>query len=174
MKLFFSLCLLLSTCVTFAETLPSSSASPAPAVSAVPPAVAQVAPPAPKVIPATPSNDPGSPAAAAPQVAVAEPSAPPAWAQEVVVAAEKLPVIGPIVSKILLYLGILGAIATATVGFLLGVLNTLMGVFNLAGLASAATKIAAFRDGKIMYWLKFISMFNAQKKPDNGATLTNS
>lgn len=151
---------------TFGET--SSSAS---SVAAAAPA-ASVAPAAP-MIPATASASPGSPAAKEPQVAVAAPSAPPQWAQELIVAVEKLPVIGPFVSKALLYLGILGSIVTMAVGFILAVLNTLMGVLNIAGLVDFASKVAAFRDGKIMYWLKFLSLFNAQKKSDP-PTLSNS
>jgi len=98
-------------------------------------------------------------------VAVLEPAAPPEWAQELIAAAEKLPVVGPIVSKVLVWVGILAGITTTLVGTLLGIINTLMGVANLSGLASAAAALANFRDGKIMYWLKFFSLFNA-KKPE--------
>lgn len=97
-------------------------------------------------------------------VVVAEPAAPPAWAQDLIVTAESLPVVGPILSKALLYLGILSSILTVMVGALITVLNTLMGALNLAGLVRIASALAAFRDGRVMYWLKFFSLFNARKK----------
>ncbi len=98
-------------------------------------------------------------------VAVAEPAAPPSWAQALMVSAQKLPVIGPIVSKALLYTGILGSILTLLCGFLMAALSALSGVLNYAGLASVVQKIADFQNGKFMYYLKFFSLFNA-KKPD--------
>lgn len=99
------------------------------------------------------------------QVAVPEPAAPPQWAQDVISNAQKLPVIGPIVSKILLYLGIISAILTALIACLLTILMALSKAFSLAGLVGVAESITAFKDGKVMYWLKYLSMFNAQK-PD--------
>jgi len=99
-----------------------------------------------------------------PAVAVAEPAAPPPWAQELVMAAEKLPVVGPVISKFLLYAGIIGSIMTAVVVCLVGILNTLIGAFNIAKLVQISNALAAFKDGKIMYYLKFFSFFNAKKK----------
>lgn len=96
-------------------------------------------------------------------VSVAEPAAPPQFAQDIIVAAQKLPVIGPFVAKGLLYLGILSSILTAAIAFLLTVLSALSGIASLANLTSFGSKLVAFRDGKIMYWLKYLSMFNAQK-----------
>lgn len=96
-------------------------------------------------------------------VAVAEPAAPPAWAQDVMVSAQKLPVIGPIVSKAMLYLGILSAILTSLVAFVLSALAILQKAFSYAGLAKAASAIVAFQNSKFMYYLKFLSSFNAQK-----------
>jgi hypothetical protein len=129
---------------------------PSPVAAAVPPGATSASAPA--------------VATAAPTVTVPEPAAPPEWAQELIVSAEKLPVVGPVVAKALLWCGILAGILTTLVGALIAVLNTLMGVANLAGLARAATVLADFRDGKVMYWLKFFSMFNA-KKPDESATV---
>ncbi len=103
------------------------------------------------------------PAPPAGTVPVAEPAAPPQWAEAVLVAAQKLPVVGPIVSKIILYLGIFSSILTALVAFLLTILKAISGIANLTGLVSFAEKLQVFRDGKIMYWLKYLSMFNAKK-----------
>lgn len=96
-------------------------------------------------------------------VQVAEPAAPPKWAEQLIVTAQDLPVIGPIVSKALVYLGIVSSIVTAVIACLLTILNALSGIANLAGLANFANKLQVFKDGKIMYWLKYISLFNAKK-----------
>lgn len=107
--------------------------------------------------------DPSTPTSAG-IVAVAEPAAPPAWAQDVMVAAQKLPVVGPIISKALLLLGIVAAILTALAGFLISALQALKAMFTWGGLTNAANAIVAFQSGRFMYWLKFFSMFNAQKR----------
>ena len=99
------------------------------------------------------------------QVAVSAPAAPPQWAQDLMVTAEKLPVIGPILDKALLYLGIIGSILTMLVAFLLGILTVLENAFSWSGLMTAAAAVGNFKNGKIMYWIQFFSMFNA-KKPD--------
>lgn len=96
-------------------------------------------------------------------VAVAEPAAPPMWAQDVMVSAEKLPVIGPVVTKAVLYFGILSALLTSFAAFVLSALAILQKAFSFAGLAKAASAIVAFQNSKFMYYLKFLSSFNAQK-----------
>lgn len=126
-----------------------ADAAPSPAPSGV--AVMVDHPPAPPMAPAV--------------VAVAEPAAPPAWAQTVIVGAQKLPVIGPIVTKALIYLGIISSILTMLAAFLSSALTILAGALNYAGLLSAVQKIADFKNGRFMYYLKYLSMFNAQK-PD--------
>lgn len=95
-------------------------------------------------------------------VPVAEPAAPPTWAQDLMVDAESLPIVGPIISKILLYLGIFCSILTVLACAVLSVLNILMKSLQLSGLANAAAAVLNFKNGKIMYWLKFFSMFNAK------------
>lgn len=97
-------------------------------------------------------------------VPVAEVAAPPAWAQDVMVSAQTLPVIGPIVTKALLYLGILSSLLTMFAGFLMSSLAVLAGAFNFAGITKAVVFITDFQKGKFMYWIKFFSMFNAKKK----------
>jgi hypothetical protein len=90
-------------------------------------------------------------------------AAPPQWATDVLVSAESLPVIGPILVKGLMYFGIITTLLTSLVAFLLGFTATLSGTFNAAGLTKFATLLTDFQNGKIMYWLKFITSFNAQK-----------
>lgn len=104
-----------------------------------------------------------SPSPEAAKVAVSEPAAPPVWAQDLMVTAEKLPVVGPLVSKALLYLGVLSSILTMLTAFLISALAAVGGALNYAGLARAAQAIAAFQNGKVMYWIKFFSLFNARK-----------
>jgi hypothetical protein len=96
-------------------------------------------------------------------VQVAEPAAPPKWAEQLIVTAQELPVIGPIITKALLYLGIVSSILTALIACLLTMLNAISGIASLTGLAKYADKIQMFKNGKIMYWLKYLSMFNAKK-----------
>ena len=67
-----------------------------------------------------------------PTVPVAVIAAPPQWAQNLLVTAEKLPTIGPIVSKALVYMGILVSILTAGVGFLMALLSALSGIAGLS------------------------------------------
>lgn len=80
--------------------------------------------------------------------------------------AQKLPVIGPIVSKALLYAGIVSSILTALIACLLTIFTALSKVLNLAGLMSIAEKVQLFKNGKVMYWLTYLSMFNAKKPED--------
>lgn len=101
----------------------------------------------------------------APAVPVAEPAAPPEWAQKIMVVAQNLPVVGPIISKALMVLGIVAAVTTSIVGVLLSLLNIITGVFHFAGAAGIAQALSDFKNGKIMYWIKFFSLFNA-KKPE--------
>lgn len=150
---------LVAFCAMPPSAFAEGSASGATPVAASAPATTTPTVPAPVVTPVPPGTPSG------PAVAVAEPAAPPTWAQDLIVTAQGLPVIGPIVAKLLVYIGILSSILTTLVGALLAVINTLMGVFNLAGLVSASTWLAGFRDGKIMYWLRFFSLFNAKKDP---------
>lgn len=98
-------------------------------------------------------------------VQVAEPAAPPHWAQELMVAAEKLPVIGPIVTKALLWLGILSGILTTLTGALLATIRMLLVAANYSGLLKLAETLVNFQNGRVMYWLRYFSMFNA-KKPE--------
>lgn len=127
------------------------------AASAVQAQAAQVAQPA-AVAPAP------APVVSSPEVdPVPAPAAPPEWASALLTNVSKLPVIGPYVSKAILWLGILAAILTTLVAAALSILATLKGGLNAAGLDSAVAAVDAFKNGKIMYWLTYFSNFNAQK-----------
>lgn len=90
---------------------------------------------------------------------------PPQWAYSILLDAQALPVVGPVISKTLLYAGIASSILTMLVAFLIGSMTALASVFNYAGLTSAVQAITVFQKGPVIYWLKFFSLFNA-KKPD--------
>lgn len=110
---------------------------------------------------------PASSAVSAPApaaVVIPEPAAPPQWATDVLMQVSKLPIIGPYVSKAMLYLGILAALLTTLVGAALSILATLKAGFNWAGLDKASAAIEAFKKGKIVYWLTYFSNFNVNKK----------
>lgn len=96
-------------------------------------------------------------------VAVPEPAAPPQWAIDVLMSAAKLPIIGPYVSKALLYAGILAALLTSLVAFLLGAVALLSQAFGWAGLTNFSNALAAFKGSQFMYWLTYFSNFNAKK-----------
>lgn len=95
-----------------------------------------------------------------------EAAAPPAFVQDLVVAIKSLPVLGPIAVKVLNWLTVFFTIISGLCAFLLVVLKSLSGVANIASLAGFAEKIQAFQDSKIIYWLKYFSIFNA-KKPNS-------
>lgn len=104
-------------------------------------------------------------AVAAVQVpAVQEVQPPPEWVKDLIIGAQSIPVIGPIVVTILQWLGVIVAILTALCAFLLVVLRSLSTVLSMAQLAEWAAKIKAFESSKIVYWLKYFSAFNAQKE----------
>jgi hypothetical protein len=114
-------------------------------------------------------TEPSPSPSATPMVQVAEPAAPPAWAQDLMMTAQKLPVVGPIVSKTLLILGIVSSILTMLSAFLMSVIALLSGAFSYAGLAATAARIQAFQSSKFMYWIKFFSLFNAKKAEEQKA-----
>lgn len=100
-------------------------------------------------------------------------AAPPAWFGEFIDTVSKLPMVGPIVSKVFLWAGILGSIMTALVAFLLALTTALSSVMNTTGLTAFADKLEAFKNGQIMYWLMTLSLFNA-KKPAPGPGLADT
>lgn len=114
-------------------------------------------------VPVAPAPTPVPDGTPMPAVAVAEPAAPPVWAQELLVFIQQVPVIGPYASKAIFYLGIVSSLLTAVVICLLTILNTLIGVATAAGWVSFSNALVSFRDGRFMYWLKFMSAFNAKK-----------
>lgn len=89
---------------------------------------------------------------------------PPTWVQDTLIMVKNLPVVGPIITKLLQWVGVAVTILTALVAFLLTSIRALSTVMTFAGLAIASKKVKDFETSKIMYWLKYFSMFNAEKK----------
>lgn len=90
---------------------------------------------------------------------------PPQWLVNALEFLNKAPIVGPYMVKIAQWFGVVVTIVTALTAFVLTSLNALKGVLNLSGLVNAALAVEAFKSGKIMYWLKYVSaLFNASKK----------
>lgn len=98
---------------------------------------------------------------------VVEVEPPATWVVDALKVVQGLPIVGPIVSKVLQWAAVIGTIISALVMFLLISIRALGSVLNLGGLVSAAAALEAFKTGKVMYWLKYFSFFNAKK--DEGA-----
>lgn len=133
--------------------------------SAVTPTVSKesavVQAPAPAPVPAPAVENPGDKLKVKDEALV-----PPNWLQDMVIAIKKLPVIGPVLTVALQWLGVIATILTALVAFLLVSIRALTTVLTSMKLVEIANKLVAFQDGKIMYWLKYLSVFNAQKKEE--------
>ena len=89
---------------------------------------------------------------------------PPNWVQDAIITAKSLPVIGPILVQVFQWLGIIASILTALFIFLWTVLASLEKVLGAAKMTALAEKLAALQNSKFMYYLKALSVFNAQKK----------
>lgn len=88
----------------------------------------------------------------------------PAWLDKVLSILSGLPVVGPVVVEILKYLGVFAVVITSFTAFLMASVRALVAVFNVAKLVELAAKLKAFEDSKVMYYLKYFSLFNASKK----------
>lgn len=146
LKTVFVLALLYPLNMAIGQVLPSPSVSPSAIVNPLP--------------------SPSPTASAVTTVPVQVAAAPPVWLQTLVTTAESLPLIGPIVVTVLKYLGIIVSIMTAFCAFLMLALQTIGSIASIASLTTLAAKIQAFQSGQIMYWLKYVSAFNAQKSDD--------
>jgi len=89
---------------------------------------------------------------------------PPEWLQNALISAKSLPYVGPFLVVALQWLGMIASILTALFAFLWALLKALESVASLAKLAPLAEKLAALQNSKLMYYLKAMSVFNAQKK----------
>lgn len=98
-------------------------------------------------------------------VAVAEPAAPPKWVEQVVVAIQEIPVVGPVLTKVINFLVTLFAVLTALTAFLYSTLTALMKISNMARLVALADWLQRVRAGRVMYWISLLSNIPL-KKPE--------
>jgi hypothetical protein len=89
--------------------------------------------------------------------------APPEWLVKSLTYIYEIPVVGPYASKGAQWLGVVVVILTSFTTAILVSLRALSTVLSLAGILTAVTAIQGFENSKVMYWLKYFSMFNAQK-----------
>lgn len=89
---------------------------------------------------------------------------PPEWLQNALISAKSLPVVGPFLVTAMQWLAMIASILTALFAFLWALLKSLESVASMAKLGPLAEKLAALQNSKLMYYLKALSMFNAQKK----------
>jgi hypothetical protein len=101
---------------------------------------------------------------ATPAAVVPTPKAqPPEWVVNALTALESLPTVGPIISKVVQYLAILGSLMTLLAGFVMGMIKLVGPLVAVGEGDSAAAKVQSWMDSSLVYWLKYISFFNAQK-----------
>lgn len=89
---------------------------------------------------------------------------PPQWLVEALKMVAKLPMIGPILTKIFQWAGVLSVVLTLLVAFLLGIVKALKAVMSFSPKWESWVQwLEAFEHGQFMYYLKFLSMFNAKQ-----------
>ena len=80
-------------------------------------------------------------------------------------AIESLPYIGPVVSKIIMYAGILGTLMTILATFVIGVIKAVGPVLANQKSQDVEAFVQKALDSKVVYYLKWFSFYNAKKKP---------
>lgn len=88
---------------------------------------------------------------------------PPSWLQDLLLAVKSLPIVGPYVVEFFKWIGVVSVILTSLCASILTILKALSGALKLAKLDELAAKVEAFQSSKIIFWLKYLSNFNAQK-----------
>lgn len=93
---------------------------------------------------------------------------PPAdWIKTAIVFVYQIPYVGPVVLLIFKWITALLTIVTGLCGFLLISFKALSGVLSTVKLVEWAQAVTDFKDNsKVMYWLKYISAFNAPAPKD--------
>lgn len=88
---------------------------------------------------------------------------PPEWLVSLLQLLHGMPVVGPYIAKGVQWLGVIVTIITSFTAAIWVSIRALSTVLSVAGLLAFAEKLKAFENGKIMYYLKYFSMFNASK-----------
>jgi hypothetical protein len=87
---------------------------------------------------------------------------PPEWVANVLVWVKTLPYVGPVVVEILKWVGLVAGVMTALSVMAQALLAIPEIAARFAGAPGLAEKIKYWSD-KILYWLKYFSVFNAKK-----------
>lgn len=95
--------------------------------------------------------------------------APPTWVIEVLTWIQSMPTVGPFVVKILAWIATIAMVATILCTAVMGILKTLSAGFGLAKLGAVAAQIDGFYE-KVVPYLKFFSIYNAQFKQSQGSS----
>ena len=74
-----------------------------------------------------------------------------------------IPGVGPVLAKVILYVGVLSGVLTALVVFVASILKPLELILGAAKLQGASEFVAKVQ-AKVLPWLKYFSAFNVQKK----------
>ena len=106
-----------------------------------------------------------APIQAAEKVVVKKPE-PPEWVVKALASIESLPTVGPIVSKGIQYMGILGTIMTLLAAFVIGIIRALAPFIASAKGQAVEEFVEKAMESKLVYWLSYFSFLNA-KKPDD-------
>jgi hypothetical protein len=97
---------------------------------------------------------------------VAKKPEPPEWVVKALASVESLPTVGPIISKGIQYMGILGTIMTLLAAFVVGVIRALAPFIASAKGQAVEEFVEKAMESKLVYWLSYFSFLNA-KKPDD-------
>lgn len=89
---------------------------------------------------------------------------PPEWLVNLLQMLNGLPVVGPYLTVAVQWLGVIVTVLTSFTAAMLVSVRAISSILNVAGLVSFADKLKAFEKGKILYWMKYFSMFNAPKQ----------
>ncbi len=90
---------------------------------------------------------------------------PPEWLVGILDTIHSLPIVGPILTIVLQWLGVIVTVLTTMTVAIITCVRAIMTVAKWKQLFTVATACEAFLNGKTIYWLRYFSMFNAQKKP---------
>lgn len=88
----------------------------------------------------------------------------PQWLMQLIMMGDQIPVVGPYIVKGMQWLGLIASVTTTVCACLITILKLIEGVANVANLKPVADKLQEFQNGRIMYYLKFVSLFNARSK----------
>jgi hypothetical protein len=90
----------------------------------------------------------------------------PEWLVKSLELVSSVPVVGPVVVEVAKWLGVVSSVLTILVTALLGVLRVLSLVLPAVKLANLLSLVVALENSKVLYWLKFFSIYNVQKKTE--------